>query len=128
MSQSDYIEITLLKGTTFNNLQSAGQIIGDLCEFDSANDTGPNFTDFIVHDTKQNLLSFYQGAAGENRDDSYSWQLLIYVQSEEVAQVLADHVATGGFICVYRPEGWPAKVYTCNETGKLETLVDGELC
>jgi hypothetical protein len=127
MSQSDYIEVTLLKGASFKDMDGLCQKFGDICEFDPANDIGPQYTTFVVHDKKKNRLSFYQGAAGENSDDSYSWQLLIYVGGEDAAQILADHLDTGGFICVYRPEGWPVKVYTCNETGTLETLVDGEV-
>lgn len=109
MGSKNHIEITLKDGATIQDLPGLSLKLATDCEFDPTT-AGPNYTDFVVVDAKNNVL-FYQGAAGEDEDDDYAWRLRIYVAGRDMAQHFADHLASGSFVLTYRPEGDAAEVF-----------------
>lgn len=118
MGCKSYIELKVAKGTQFRDLDQLSNKIAEGCEFD-INDAGSNYRGFVLFDGKD--FSFYQGAAGEDRDDTYSWQLRVY--GDIFAQDFADHLVSGSFKFVYTPEGDPVEVYAASTPGVLETII-----
>lgn len=110
MGVKSYIEVVLKDAATLRDLPGLSQKVADACGFEASYQAGPNYTDFVLIDPS-NQVSFYQGAAGEDEDDSYEFLLRIYNPGSEMARYFADHLETGAFVLTCTTEGNPTQVF-----------------